>query len=267
MSFLPLTVSTVTLKDPVTFGAQFAKTEQFTIENITFDYNHGNPYAVNMDGIHMDGFCRFGKITNLKGTCYDDLLALNADDFLDGPIEDIAVDGIFAKECHSAVRLLSAKSNVRRIHISNVFGSFYQYCIGFTRFYQTHGDEGQFDQISLSDIYAEKYPRQDFHHKPEQNFEFEPIWVEENVHIKNLQIRNFHRRESQVATSLIHICKNVRVDVLSLEHVSQENSTGTPLPILWNEGKLNKLYLYDIQTEEAVIRNDGEIVKQTVIGE
>lgn len=255
-----LTVSGITIKDPVTFGAQFARLEHFTIENVNFDYNHGNPYAINMDGIHLDGFCRFGKITNLQGTCYDDLLALNADDFLCGPIEDIAVDGLFAKECHSAVRLLSAASDVRRIHITNVFGSFYQYVIGFTRFYETHGPEGRYDQICLSNVYAEKYPRLPFHRKEAQPFEYAPIWIEGKVRVKNLQIRDLHRRESRVPIALVHLEPNAVVDVLSMEHVSQENDTGTPIPILWNEGRIGKLFLRDVQTDEPVLKNDGVIL-------
>ena len=36
-----LTIKNLTLKDPVTFGIQIAKTNQFTIDGITFDYNQG----------------------------------------------------------------------------------------------------------------------------------------------------------------------------------------------------------------------------------
>ncbi|MPM45656.1 hypothetical protein SDC9_92346 [bioreactor metagenome] len=76
-------------RDPVTYASQFALLRCFTINDISFDFRHWNPAPNNMDGIHLDGGCRFGKISNLKGTCYDDLIALNANDgFNDSPARD-----------------------------------------------------------------------------------------------------------------------------------------------------------------------------------
>jgi len=150
---------------------------------------------------------------------------------------------------------------VRRIHISNVYGSFYQYCIGLTKFYDSHGAQGQYDQICLSNIYAEKYPRQDFHHKQRQTFEYAPIWLESRIHVKNLQISNLHRRESQVPIALVHINPDTQVDVLSMEHVSQENASGTPIPVLWNQGCISRLYMRDVETDEDPVRNDGTITR------
>lgn len=257
-----LFVSGITIKNPVTFGAQFAVIKQFTIENITFDYNHGNPYAINMDGIHLDGHCRFGKITNLQGTCYDDLLALNADDFWCGPIEDIAVDGLFAQDCHSAVRLLSAQSDVKRIHITNVFGTYYQYCIGLTRFYEKYGKRGKFDQICLSNIYAEKIPLQDFHCKPGQTFDYPIIYAESKLDIGNLQISNLHRRESQVPISTIQIMPDTTVEVLTVTHCSMGNETGAPIPMIENRGKIGKLYTVDVECKnDELLVNTGNIEK------
>ena len=82
-------LSDMTLKDPVHFGILFDRVSYFTIENITFDYNKGNPYAINMDGFHLNGNCHFGTIRNLKGACYDDLVALNAHEGSKGPITNI----------------------------------------------------------------------------------------------------------------------------------------------------------------------------------
>ena len=75
-----LYIKALTMKDPITFAVQMAKIYQATVDDITFDFNYGNPFPGNMDGIHLDGDCRFVSITNLKGSCYDDLVALNADD-------------------------------------------------------------------------------------------------------------------------------------------------------------------------------------------
>ena len=42
----------------------------FTVENIRFDFNYGNPVPVNMDGVHVDGGCHFGYIHNITGSLY-----------------------------------------------------------------------------------------------------------------------------------------------------------------------------------------------------
>ena len=67
-----LKLSSLTLKDPVHWGISFDRVSYFTAEDITFDYNLGNPYAINMDGLHFNGNCHYGVIRNLKGACYDD---------------------------------------------------------------------------------------------------------------------------------------------------------------------------------------------------
>ena len=91
-----------------------------------------------MDGIHLDGGCRRGRIIDLSGTTHDDLVALNADDVwcaqTCAEISDILVDGIRTDCAHSAVRMLSAPNPVRRVTIRNVFGCFYCYGIGFTQY-------------------------------------------------------------------------------------------------------------------------------------
>ena len=89
-------LSDVVLKNPVSYAVKMAKISNFTISHVTFDFNEGNPSPNNMDGLHFDGFCRNGRITDLKGNCYDDLLAFNAEDGIQdspgfGPIDVIPV--------------------------------------------------------------------------------------------------------------------------------------------------------------------------------
>ena len=148
-----LRLSSMTFKDPVTYAVMLDAVTHFTVDHIRFDFNHGNPRATNMDGIHLDGGCRFGEICDLKGACFDDLVALNADEATSGPISDITICGIYAEGCHSAVRLLSANYPVTNVHISDVYGTYFQYCVGVSRFYETR-DHGFFDGITLEKIYA-----------------------------------------------------------------------------------------------------------------
>ena len=122
-----LTVRDVTFRNPTTSSLQMTRTSYFVIDGVTFDFDSWNPIPLNMDGVHCDGGCHHGKISNLRGTCFDDLVALNANDGIcaayEGPITDIDIDGIYADYCHSAVRLLSAGAELKRVTIRNVHGN------------------------------------------------------------------------------------------------------------------------------------------------
>ena len=254
-------MTSLTIKDPVTFGFQMAAAEQFTVEDITFDYNDGNPVPANMDGIHLDGDCRFGVVRNLKGACYDDLLALNADDFHLGPISNIEIDGIFAEKCHSAVRMLSARSPISHIHISNIYGTYFQYTVGLSKFYHFDGCRGFFDDIVLTNIFASKAPRDIPHFKDFPDV-YPIVWVQSGLNVHNLHIQNLHRRESKIAVEAIGIEPDVNVKTLSLRDVSQVNALDTKIPLLLNNGKIDKLFLSNVQADDdTVVHNNGEIRK------
>ena len=84
-----LCIKDLTVKDPITFSMQLGYVKNFTVKNIVFDQNYGNPGALNMDGVHLDGGCCFGYIENIHGRVSDDLVAINADDLVAGPISNI----------------------------------------------------------------------------------------------------------------------------------------------------------------------------------
>lgn len=144
----------ITIRNPVVFGCQMAYIEHFTIENIVFDYTEGSPKLWNLDGIHLEGGCKNGNIRNLQGACHDDLLAITADDGKFGEIENITVDGIIAEGCHSAVRLLSWHIPIKNIHISNIFGTYYVYCIILSKYYEKNETRGMLENITIDNVYA-----------------------------------------------------------------------------------------------------------------
>ena len=134
-----LVFSAATIRNPVTYAFHICRVTDFEVSHIRFDFTTENPIKGNMDGIHLDGGCRRGRIIDLSGTTHDDLVALNADDVwcaqTCAEISDILVDGIRTDCAHSAVRMLSAPNPVRRVTIRNVFGRFYCYGIGFTHYF------------------------------------------------------------------------------------------------------------------------------------
>ena len=237
-------IASMTLKDPTNFAITLDTVSYFTVEDIQFDFNYGNPYALNMDGIHLCGHSHYGVIRNLKGACYDDLVALNADEGSHGPITNIEIDGIFAEECHSAVRLLSLHNPVEKVHISNVFGTYYQYCIGISKYYPGTPDKG-FDAISIDNIFASKAKRLPHLYPFPNSYVFPLIWISEAI-VRNLKISSLHRREYNVPSATIYVGTDTVVDRLILEDITSENYTGENMPHFVNNGTIRQLLQRDI---------------------
>ncbi len=253
--------SNMTIKNPVTYCLQLAYVTHFTIENIFFDQNFGNPTAENMDGIHIDGGCRFGSIRNVQGTCYDDIVALNADDGYDGPISDIEIDGVYGANSLRGVRLLSIKSLVSNISISNVFGTFYQNCIGLTYFYPRNGSRGKMSHISIRNIYGKNASRRPEYQKGDNSFfRFAFIWIDGDIDIDAVCIDNLYRNEEISHVESIKVCKGAKIKRLSLSNIVHQNSTETPITFMVNEGEIEKLYMYNVETfNENLLDNKGVI--------
>ena len=157
-----LVVKGITIRNPVTYALQLCKASHFTVEDITFDFTTENPIKGNMDGVHLDGGCHHGRIANIRGTCWDDMVAINANDVCcsacHGTITDIEIDGIEAEYSHSAVRLLSAPAPVERIRIRNVRGHFFKYGIGFTHYFPGK-PSGTFRDVALENIHVGTAPQ------------------------------------------------------------------------------------------------------------
>jgi polygalacturonase len=260
-----LSLTGMTLKDPTTFCVQLSKVRQFTVDDIRFDFNRGNPQPVNMDGIHVDGGCAQGRITNLKGATYDDLVALNANDGLDspfqGPIEDIEIDGIFAENAHSAVRILSSEERapVRRVSISNVFGTFYQYCVGITAIDLGRPIHGTFDDITLRGFYVSKADRLSLYQKDDQMV-FPIVYVDGHTNVGTLSISEMHRHERSTPIECVRISTDAVVDRLYASRCTYENLTGRAAPFIVNEGRIGLLAMHGVHAPgERLLDNSGQI--------
>ncbi|MBQ8341695.1 MAG: hypothetical protein IJY22_04890 [Clostridia bacterium] len=258
-----LKLCNMTLKDPIRYAVTLSVVSYFTVENITFDFNLGNPYPLNMDGIHLDGDCHFGTLRDLRGTCYDDLIALNAHEGTRKDITNITIDGIYAENCHSAVRLLLVSERVENIHISNVYGTYYQYCIGLSKFYPGV-TTGYYDGITLDNIYASKcmpVRKGEFQHPPKVEDCYPPIWVQGKTVVKNLSISHLHRREEALPRETVFVGKEAVVERLLLDNVTTENRTDSgTMPLLANHGKIKHLLMRRVDHGNCErIVNHGEI--------
>ncbi|MBQ8880388.1 MAG: hypothetical protein IJY69_06095 [Clostridia bacterium] len=221
-------LKSVTLKNPVVYGVQLGYIEDFSIRDIIFDYTEGSPKLWNMDGIHIEGHCKNGWITNLKGACHDDLLALTADDILYGPIENIVVDGIYSEGSHSAVRILSHGVSVKNVTIRNVFGSYYTYCIGITKYHGNDDERGKIENVSIENLFAvtcEGTADVAGGKRP-------IIWVQKGLDVDGFSISNARRIEKSYPTPFITIEENATVKNLRLRDIYQKSELNATIPMM-----------------------------------
>jgi hypothetical protein len=269
------------LRDPTTFGAQLGNLYQFTVRDITFDYPHANPTEINMDGIHIHGNSRYGYVANLKGMTHDDLLALNADDGMvaemsRGPIEDIAVDGLFAEDGWTAVRMLSAGSPIRRVNIRNIHGTYRYNVVSFSDYRLHPGEPSLFEDITLRDIRCAK-SRRGLDGNPPAGpvwHGFAPFYFWGKARVRNLTIDSYSRVEQQQACDDIHIEPEVVVDGMTLRDFRTVNNTPGPIVLLNNRGAVRNLVLDDISqiaegtpARGGLIRNSGTLSDVRMTGE
>lgn len=127
-----LTLRDLDLIDAESYYIRLGDVRDFLIERIRFQVNHHRP---NQDGIHIAGFCENGTVRDICGTgvgaTSDDIVALLSDDNLDraqnlgikcGPIRNVRISRLRADDCHSFVRLCSARSPIEDIDIYDVKG-------------------------------------------------------------------------------------------------------------------------------------------------
>ena len=249
----------VTFRNPVTYCCQFAGATDVVVDDIRFDFTTWNPIRGNMDGIHFDGHCHRLRLTNLRGTCFDDMVALNADDGWCSPeggeISDVTIDGVYADYCHSGVRILSAPHPCRRITIRNVHGRFYTYAVGFTHYFPKRL-RGTIEDVVIENVFAEKslspeelgvYSRKDY----------PLIWFEGPLDVGNVTIRNYVRDEKTLPIASILVDKPAAVRHLTVRDGRMVNGLKENIPFIENRGKIGKLTVENIEyiPSEAVWSN------------
>lgn len=238
-----ITVKGVTVRNPTTYGMAFCKMSNFLIDDITFDYTTSNPFEGNMDGVHLDGHCHHGRISNLRGTCFDDMVALNANDGAcsqeEGPITDVAIDGLYAGYCHSAVRLLSAPAEVKRVTIRNVYGEFFVYAVGLTHYFPEK-PRGTFDDIVIEDVFMTKsYAPESFGRL--SRVDYNPIFIEGPVSVGTLTVSRFVREERNLPTPTLFVDPKATVSHLIVRDVKMRNHLREPIRFYDVKGRIGRL--------------------------
>ena len=264
-----LAVRGVTFANPVTYSCQLTRTTNFTVEDITFDFTKWNPKPINMDGIHLDGGCRHGRIANLRGRCFDDMVALNANDGIcsayEGEISDIDIDGLHAERTHRGVRILSTGAPVRNVTVRNVRISTYRNLVALTHFFPERKTRGIFDNIAIRDSSVSAAPQPE-----ELGGKWRPwpmVWVETGCDVGQLVIDNVCRRETYSAEGpTVGVEPGSRIEKLVIRNCRQVNEVRGDLVFLSQRGDVGTVELGSVSMRSAkgagpcVLRRDVDDV-------
>lgn len=211
-----LTIANAVFKDPVSFCVMMGRCTHFHVENIKFDFNDGNPLPANMDGIHLEGGCHHGLIHHLRGTVYDDMVALNADELIRGDISHVKIDDLYAVHAHSAVRLLASGHCVHDISISNIRGSYFTYAVGFTKYFKMgNGINGRFENITVRDCEFTKSDILPWF----REIDIPLFYFQTETEVNGLILQNIHRTRCGRMSRLFGVENGATVENLAMENV------------------------------------------------
>ncbi|MBR2871247.1 MAG: hypothetical protein IKB98_07735 [Clostridia bacterium] len=240
------TLKNVHFKDAVTYCFQGAYLEDFKVCDIFIEFNQGAPKFYNQDGIHFEGHCKRGLVQNIKGQTHDDMVALTADDSGPyGPIEDIVIDGVYSTKTHSAVRLLSHGEPVKNITIKNVFGDYYTYGIGLTKYHGEEWERGIIENVCIENFKG-CHCKEKFDYGGKQR---PLIWIQAGVDVKNLDVYNVSREEHVNTTPLLHLDEGASVENFNAENITQKSFVGEILEVLKLDGSVKNLSTKNITNE------------------
>lgn len=224
-----LEVRDLTLENPTLYGLAINRAWYFTVDHVYFDYNRWNPLPINMDGVHLDSNCHFGRIAHVRGNTYDDMVALNTNDWWDkGPITDIVIEDVYADAGFRAVRLLSKSPSapVKRVAIRDIRGRYYRDVIGFTRYYEGGDERGLIDDVAIENVFASKDPPPEFR----KTMTVSPlIWFQGGLDVGRVSIRNLSREETKWDRPTFLVEKDVKVKDLIVRDAKMVNRLGKPI--------------------------------------
>ena len=222
-----LTVKNITFKDPTSYAIHIADAKHFTVDNVYLDYDLA---LLNMDGVHIQGPARFGKIHGIHGNANDDHVALCANGTIRsavtrGAIEDITIDGIYCDNGYTGVRLLSRGDPVRNITVSNIHGAFRFHAVSFTHHYPLRDDMPVLiENVTLNNLFIAKSKKIDSD-PLFSRFTNEPlIWFENGVNCKNIVIEKVFRDWSDRRATLptVYRSENANVENLVVRDLYEE---------------------------------------------
>lgn len=154
------------------------------------------------------------------------MVAFTADEFVKGDIENVLVENIGARDCHSAVRLLAVDHAVKNITVRNVRGTFYQYCVGFTKYYRMgDGVYGRFENVVVENCEVSKAPMLK-EYKKDPVHRYPLFYFQTETRSENVTIRNVEREETDCPVPFVGAEEGADIGGVRLENIKQVSRVG-----------------------------------------
>ena len=238
-----LSLQGMTVRNPVSYGVQIADAYAFAVRDIFFDYNW---HFGTTDGIHVNGPSFDGVIENLSGTTNDDLVSLTTYDEAHaevtlGPIENIVIRNISARNGYSGVRLLSGEGYpLRAVRIDGLYGTFRHHGVIISN-HNLRPGKVWFDQLVIENVYACKSDTPigpECHVKWEKHAPKDPFFCfEKGAVYGNVTFRNIHRhQEVSSPAPLFSADETCSFDRLVLDNICQTCGEGASAPVWGKTG-------------------------------
>ena len=233
----------MTVKNPVSYGVQIADVYGFVVRDIFFDYNWHFGTA---DGIHINGPAYDGVIENLAGTTNDDLVSLTTYDephaeVTLGPIENVSIRNLTARNGYSAVRLLSGEDlPLKHVVIDGIYGTYRHHAVVISNHNKRPGT-CWFEDILIENVYACKSDTplgEGCHLTWEDGADRDAFFFfGRDAVCGNVTIRNVHRHQSfSTESALFKFDSTCSIQKLILDNIDQTLDKGVTAPLWLNEG-------------------------------
>ena len=248
-----LSLTNMTVRNPVSYGVQIADAYSYVVRDIFFDYNW---HFGTTDGIHINGPSYDGVIENLRGTTNDDMIGVTTYDeqhaeVTKGDIKNLVMRNIFAQNGYSGVRLLSGEGYVmENVRIDGLYGTYRHHAVIISNHNRRPG-RVWFDNLVIENVYASKSATP----LGEGCFRlWEPdadkcvfLSFDKGAICGNVTIRNVARHQEQSTESfLLGVGKDCSIDRLVLDNIHQTTAEGATSPLYKLSGTVHTLLEHNV---------------------
>lgn len=238
-----ISLTGMTVRNPVSYGIQIADVYGFVVRDIFFDYNW---HFGTTDGVHINGPASDGVIEHLAGTTNDDMVSLTTYDephaeVTLGPIENIYIHNVCARNGYSGVRLLSGEGfPLRNVRIDGLYGTYRHHAVVVSNH---NGRPGPvwFDELLIENVFSSK---SDTPLTPECHTRWEAfadtdafLYFGKDAVCGNVTLRNIRRhQEKSTGSAMFRFSDTSSFERLVLENVCQTVAPGAEAPLWLDKG-------------------------------
>ena len=122
---------------------------------------------------------------------------------------------------------------IKNIHISNIYGTYYTYCIGITKYHGGPEERGKMENISFENVATSLCEGT----KDVPGGRRPLIWVQAGLDIDGLRIEHVYREETKYPTPLFKLEETSVVKRLYMSDIVQKSRLGATIPLLDIEGE------------------------------